>query len=241
MVSTRRVLPIIIAVAIVAAAVAGGSIAFRAGKDASGHRSADTPTTAVARSVQPTAQPSPSASPPGTATAMPSDSPIATPSRTPLPPGKKGTPRGAATSLPKKVDKTKASDVAEMFAINAELWDTYLDHRPNDSSARAAAWASPTLRKKMLTSAPLAAPGADWDNLVAQHGYTTVKIRFGGIGNPPPDTATTAYRAIQIANQTEHSDHGWSHTGPDQGTLYIVTLHRLGPGKAWAVSNFTIQ
>lgn len=258
--NNRLIQTVGIAAIVLVAAAALGLVAYRVGQrhndtTADPAPSATTPTrnaSTTGTTAAGTAKPIPKASGtpldgdspvPGAATPAPTleDTATAEPTRTPLPPGRKGTPRGAKSSLPTKIDLKDADDVASMFVLNAELWDTKIDNRPNDSSTRAAVYATPKFKKAMLSGQPVAAPGADWDNLSRRHGYTTASVRLGGVGEPAPDTNTTAYRAVSVTKQTEHGDHGWTQAGPDQGNLYFITLHRTNPHHPWGVDNYQLQ
>lgn len=157
-------------------------------------------------------------------------------------PKTKRQPRGLKPSLPHhQLRRDKATDTALAFAINAETWDSRIDHRPNDAGHRAANLATDKLSDEMTGTEPKAAPGADWEKLADHHGYTTVKATPGGFGKPPPDTKTKAIRGITIEKQAMHGDHHWTTKGPSSGNAYALTLHRNHKGDAWSVSDYDIQ
>lgn len=149
-----------------------------------------------------------------------------------------GDPRGL-TPAQKRVDRDDPDAVAAAFVVRLQLWDTELDRRPNDAARRAVPYATPQLRAAMLSSAPVAAPGDRWAELAGHHGWTTVTTESGGVGEDAPTTDTTAVRAV-TPDPLDHGDDGWiSH--PDPPGTYIVTLARVGKGRPWAVSSYTIQ
>ena len=149
-----------------------------------------------------------------------------------------GAPRGL-TASEATVDRGSADAVAAAFVVRLELVDTRLDHRPNDAARRAAAYATPRLRSRLLSGEPIGPTGERWTELVRHHGWSTVTIELGGIGEDPPTTATSAIRAVTPI-PTDHGDDGWiSH--PDPPGTYLVMLSRTLKGTGWTVSSYTIQ
>ncbi|QGN34290.1 hypothetical protein [Microlunatus sp. Gsoil 973] len=137
------------------------------------------------------------------------------------------------------VDRHRVDAVAAAFVVRLQLWDTRLDRRPNDAVRRAAAFATPALRSRLLAGQPLSAPGERWTRLVEHHGWTTVRAEIGGIGESPPTVDHRAVRAVTPVCM-DHGSDGWTSFPEPLGT-YIVVLERAGTGQVWAVSGYTIQ
>lgn len=129
--------------------------------------------------------------------------------------------------------------MAAAFVVRLELWDSELDRRPNDAARRAAAYATPALRTRMLSGEPDGSTGARWTGLVRHRGWSTVTARLGGIGESPPTTSTRAVRSVTPV-PVDHGTDGWT-SYPDPPGTYIVVLDRAGEGRFWAVSSYTIQ
>lgn len=149
-----------------------------------------------------------------------------------------GVPRGL-TPAQRRADRRSADAVAAAFVVRLELWDSALDRRPNDAARRAAAYATPVLRSRMLAAEPDGPPGERWNALVSHHGWTTVTTRLGGLGENSPTSATTATRAVTPV-LVDHGTDGWT-SDPEAPGTYIVVLHRAGRDRAWAVNSYTIQ
>lgn len=149
-----------------------------------------------------------------------------------------GVPRGL-TPDQQKVDRHSADAVAEAFVVRLEAWDSNLDRRPNDAARRAAAYATPEFRARMLAGEPRGSPGERWTVLVSHHGWTTVTAELGGIGENPPTTTRAAVRPVTPV-PVDHGADGWTSYPAVPGT-YVVELQRAGKGQPWAVSSYTIQ
>lgn len=161
-----------------------------------------------------------------------------TPRRTPLPSGAAGTPRGRHDSPAAVVhDRRDAGQVAAAFAARLDLWDTAIDHRPNDAAKRAARLATAGFRHKMLDGAPVAAPGAHWTTLAQHHGWTTVTAQLGGLGEPPSDSPTGAWRVV-TTTATPRGPHRWR--GTPMTTTYAIQLVRTRPGNPWYVTDYRL-
>lgn len=191
-------------------------------------------TSATTRAPDPTPIASSPAHPPASA---PPDR-GATPTASASPSG--GTPRGLTVGQ-RKVDRADASSTAAAFAVRLEAWDTNLDAGPDGAAVRAAAYATPKLRRQLLDDRQArSAPGARWDQLVAHHGWVAVSTELGGLGPAPKDTATSAVRGVT----TTPTDHGAGHwtSWPDRSErmTYVIYLTRTKPGADWSVSKYTI-
>jgi hypothetical protein len=150
------------------------------------------------------------------------------------------TPRGL-TAAQRKVNRADASSTATAFAVRLEAWDTDLDAEPGGAAVRAATYATPKLRRRLLSNRQgLSAPGARWEQLVAHHGWVAVSTELGGLGPAPKDTATSAVRGVT----TTPTDHGAGHwtSWPDRSErmTYVIYLTRTKPGADWSVSKYTI-
>jgi hypothetical protein len=143
------------------------------------------------------------------------------------------------TTGQQQVDRNDPDAVAAAFVVRLELWDTELDRRPNDAARRAAPYATPQLRAQLLSATPEGAPGNRWDVLVRHRGWTTVTTESGGIGEDPPTSDTAAVRAVTPV-PVDHGVDGWT-SSPDPPGTYIVKLSRVGKGRPWSVSSYTIQ
>lgn len=188
-------------------------------------------------STQESASPSilvvPSVPPGVTATpGQPMDDPVAQPSPSPAagpvvdkrkdqPIGKAGTPRGQVVAPASK--KTGSPDqVAQTFVTTLWTWDAKLDTGPNDAGRRAAVLAAPTYAKALTEARSKAAPNLEWTQMVSHHGFTKItEVKLGGLGDPPPDTATAAARAVTVKGSFL-GDKKWSSAlGPHTLLVYM--------------------
>ena len=151
-----------------------------------------------------------------------------------LPPGKTGVPRGQNTP-DDKVKRTKADSVATAFAERLVTLDTKLDNRPNDAARRAAAFATDTLAEQLRKGAPTGGVGNEFRILQQHKGWTLVQSTLGGLGEPPPDTATTAVRAVTTTTTGTNAT-GWE--GKPATTTWLLELTRTSKKANWAVSAF---
>jgi hypothetical protein len=149
-----------------------------------------------------------------------------------------GDPRGL-NSTQRTVDLHDADAVAVAFVVRLQLWDTRLDRRPNDAVRRAAAYATPRLRSRLLAAQPTGGAGERWGRLTEHRGWTTVSTRLGGIGESPPTTDRSAVRAVTPVC-VDHGSDGWT-SFPDPLGTFVVVLARAGRSRVWAVSSYTIQ
>lgn len=149
-----------------------------------------------------------------------------------IPMGAKGTPRGGCGL--KTVDEHDSSAVALMVSKVTACWDTALDKTPVDGQRRAI----PLLSKRLadVLSQPLggngggSAPG--WKQLVAHHGWMTVKVEIADEDGGTPDTATRALHEVMVTA----TGHGKGWTGAPQQTLQIVHMTRSDKHQPWRVT-----
>ena len=171
-----------------------------------------------------------------TTTASPSPTltlPTQAAGQSPLPTGQPGTPKAG---LPSHVDQHDATALAAAAVTTDWTWDTDLDTSPADAQRRSAAWLTPEYAAQVQTQAPVSAPGADWTQLAAHHGYTTVKLARA-YDDPSPDTPTSAWREYRVT-VSEHGRDGW--TGPS--TVYVQFAHlvRSDASAVWRVSEMRV-
>lgn len=174
---------------------------------------------------------------PVTPTANP-DRATATPMRTPMAPGRRGTPRGQGSSLDLPIDRSNPDDLAASWGQLLQLTDCRIDNRPNDATRRAVDYVTGQLEQDMLSGAPVGNPGHRWIEMCSRDGWTTTEARLGGLGSQPPDQPTQAWRAVTVTT-TDHGVNGW--TGPTNSILYIVELTRPGNGDEWLVAGYELQ
>jgi len=135
------------------------------------------------------------------------------------------------------VDGQSPDGVAAAFAAATFTYDTALDRSPYDAQVRSAVYATPPFAA--VLKQPLAqGGGAQWNTLVAHHGYTTVALTANHDDGRPPDQLGAAARAYTVAT-TGHGDNGW--TAPlDSQTMYVF-LTRTGTATPWQVSRVSFS
>lgn len=166
----------------------------------------------------------------GRPVAVPSRTPTATVPTTTLPPGRKGTPRGAHSG---RVDQTDVSAVAKGFMTKLAAIDTRLDNRPNDAARRAAGLATPRLRQELTSGKLIGPPGATFIELQRRSGWTTVTVDLISL-DLAPDKPSRVYRAVSAT--AVPTDGTWS--GPAETTTAVLALTRSGSRGSWAVDDY---
>ncbi|MFF9483024.1 hypothetical protein [Streptomyces sp. NPDC014733] len=171
---------------------------------------------------------------PSTSSPAPTAHPTATYSPPPtMPTGKPGTPKGG---LPKDVDEKDATAVAKAIAEVAFTYDTQLDRTRADAQRRTARWLTPAYAKTALGQ-PVAPPGANWDQMAAHHGYTTVTARQAH-DTAPAGTPTSAYRQFEVT--VKFRGRG-SWTGPDEHWVTWLHLTRSTASSPWRADSMRVS
>lgn len=128
------------------------------------------------------------------------------------------------------------SEVAGLFAQASWAMDTSTDRSPTDAQRRSAAYAMPQLAQELTSGGPIGGGGAQWTQLVAHHGWTTVATSARP-AQDAPDTATTKTRQV-TTTIIAHGDDGWT-----SATIYppqVVFVQLVpAPGGGWKVSRAT--
>jgi len=150
------------------------------------------------------------------------------------PGGEPGRPRGQAAGV---VDGQSPDGVASAFAAATFTYDTALDRSPYDAQVRSAVYATPAFAA-VLKQPLQQGGGAQWNTLVAHHGYTTVALTANHDDGRPPDQLGAAARAYTVAT-TGHGDNAWS-APLDSQTMYVF-LTRTGTATPWQVSRVSFS
>lgn len=164
-------------------------------------------------------------SPPASAPAIPAPTTAPVPPLTPQPPAPPPTP----PPDPASVDRNSPDAVAgAVVALNYTI-DTDNEDSWSDAARRAAPLLTPDYAGRIAT-APSPAPDAQWSTWTRHHAYTTVQIQPDAEPHPP-DTPTTAARALELTT-TPYGRDGWH--GDAEHYQVFVTLIRTDQG--WSVS-----
>ncbi len=210
----------------------GAAMLMAVGAGCGGPAPAPAPATGALVSSPPAPSAAPSSVAPGSA--APRSTPGPVPSNPPVPAGSPGQPRGRGAA---PVDGQSPDGVASAFAAATFTYDTALDRSPFDAQVRSAVYATPAFAA--VLKQPLAqGGGAEWNTLVAHHGYTTVPLTANHDDGRPPDQLGAAARAYTVAT-TGHGDNGWS-APLDSQTMYVF-LTRTGTATPWQVSRVSFS
>jgi hypothetical protein len=206
------------------AGTAGALIAVTAALTAACSPASSPEATAADRTVT-----APSSTPAVSASTVPA-SPVVTPPD--VAPGTPGTPRGKpAPPPPVEQSPAAADEVAGSFAAASFTYDTAIDVSPHDAQVRAAAYATPTYARTLR--APVPSTGdAQFTDLAAHHGFTTVALAPNADDGRPPDQLRSAARSVTVT-PTGHGDNGWTQPLPPR-VMYVL-LTRDGPTSPWQV------
>jgi hypothetical protein len=151
-----------------------------------------------------------------------------------VPTGKAGEPRGGTLA---DVDEQDPDAVADAVAAAMHTYDTRLDLSPTDATRRARSLLSARMAAAVASPMP-GGGGADWLDLAAHDGYTTVTVERVEEAGAPPDTATEAYRQRRV-RVTMHGDDGW--TQPARLSHVFITLTRASSSDPWRVDGVIVQ
>jgi hypothetical protein len=151
-----------------------------------------------------------------------------------VPTGEAGAPRGGSLG---DVDEHDPDAVADAVAAAMHTYDTRLDLSPVDASRRARSLLSARMAAAVASAMP-GGGGAEWLDLAAHDGYTTVTVERVEEAGAPPDTRTEAYRQRRV-RVTAHGDDGW--TRPARIVHLFITLTRASSSDPWRVDGVTIQ
>jgi hypothetical protein len=111
--------------------------------------------------------------------------------------------------------------------------DTVTDASQYQAELRSAPFLTAAYLATIKSTAPVTAPGYQWDQWAAHRAYTTVSLAAGG-DDAPADTATAAYTQWEVT-VTPHGTGGW--TGAPLSVTVFVVLSREGTGQPWLVSS----
>lgn len=141
-----------------------------------------------------------------------------------------GTPAGPLPR-PSDIDDADPDQVAIAAVIALYTVDSRTDASPTDAYRRAAPWLTAELAADLAAVPP--AGGADWLNIAAHRGYTTVTSpTIANEYGQPPDADRVAYRAVTFTVTTINRDEANSSTTA-RDTRY---LRLAKAGGAWKVS-----
>jgi len=136
------------------------------------------------------------------------------------------------------VDGESPDGVAAAFAAATFTYDTALDRSPYDAQVRSAVYATPAFAA-VLTQPLAQGGGAQWNTLVAHHGYTTVALTVNHDDGRPPDQLGAAARAYTVAT-TGHGDAGWS-APLDSQTMYVFLTRTGTTTTPWQASRVSFS
>lgn len=179
-----------------------------------------------------TTLPAPTADPSTTSAAIPTE---AGGDATAIPTGATGDPAGGIID-PATVNDMNPDEVADAVATTMETFDTAIDLSSMDGSRRASHWLTPEYAATVAAPIP-GGGGADWLDLEAHEGYTTVTVRDATEMGQPEDTATEAYRSRSIKSSRQGRD-GW--VGDDVELTYFIFLERPDETSPWKVSSISL-
>lgn len=139
-----------------------------------------------------------------------------------------------AAALPRTLtaappDWWKPDAVALWFSERYYTLDTAVDTRPGMGPARAAQAATDQLAAELRTAPDTGRPGAQWLALTKGHGWVKATASIVVMADAPADTATTAYRSVQVV-EDRHTDTTFGTTTH----LLILKLTNQSPG--WRVA-----
>lgn len=106
----------------------------------------------------------------------------------------RGLPQGA-----RGLASSESLAVATRFVRMSYAQDTAIDDSPWDALKRASVLATPTYAAQILGSAPVAAPGAQWNLWAAHHAYTRVTVSQQATQDQPEPTTTSAFYTFVVA------------------------------------------
>ncbi|GAB2938861.1 hypothetical protein GCM10027047_39050 [Rhodococcus aerolatus] len=142
--------------------------------------------------------------------------------------GTPGTPRGEPSTLPVVTD---ADQVAAAFATATFTYDTAIDVSPHDAQVRSAVFADPTF--STVLTAPVPSTGdAEFTELAAHQGYTTVTLAPNTDDGRPADQLRSAARSFRVT-PIGHGTDGW--TQPLTSRVMYVFLVRSAEQLPWQV------
>jgi hypothetical protein len=151
-----------------------------------------------------------------------------------VPTGHADAPRGGSL---RDVDEQDPDAVADAVAAAMYTYDTRLDLSPADATRRARSLLSARMAAAVASPMP-GGGGAEWLDLAAHDGYTTVTVERVEEAGAPPDTMTEAYRQRRV-RVTSHGADGW--TRPARITHLFITLTRDSSTDPWRVDGVTVQ
>lgn len=155
-----------------------------------------------------------------------------TPTQTPYPTSStKPNPRGMSHGLD-GVNRQEAEATAKAFLTALNTQDGRTDTSPRNAADRAADLATAAYAAQLRTPME-SAPGADFQDLIQQKGYTSAQVKVTTSDDPPPSSPTDTYLTFTVTVTT----HG-PKTAPLTSTNF-VHLTRPAAGTAWQVASNT--
>ncbi|TCI96370.1 hypothetical protein [Aeromicrobium sp. IC_218] len=149
-------------------------------------------------------------------------------------PGGPGQPRGPLPD-PKTVDETDAGEVADAAAVAAFVVDTRTDHSPADGLRRAAPWLTTDYARAVAQPMP-GDGGADWIELAAADGYTSVTVTPSDEVEGGKSTGSQVV-LTRVATVQRHDAQGKQLSTEQLGVF--ITLTRTNTGAPWRVEAIT--
>jgi hypothetical protein len=123
-----------------------------------------------------------------------------------------------------------AAEVCERFAAALHSADA-ADGRPDAAAIRAAAYATAALAGELVATAR----EPRWPALTKHQARLHPSVSAHVEAEQPPDSSTTAYRAVRVTTTAAGAD-GWR-SGPDTTLVYCVLRREAG---AWRVGGFDV-
>ncbi|MFI6368301.1 hypothetical protein ACIBG0_36860 [Nocardia sp. NPDC050630] len=140
----------------------------------------------------------------------------------------------AATTLPAEIGEVNRGDpdaTARTVLGVWFAWNTNTDSGPNNAAARSAPLLSRDLVAAITGTAPVAGPGAQWNQWAHQHATVAVEVEAAA-ETVPPQTATEAIRAF-VVTQSVYTPLGELIDSVTRAVRVVLHLS----GSSWEVSN----
>lgn len=139
-------------------------------------------------------------------------------------------PRGLSLDY-STVDYSDSYAVSVAFATACETWDTQTDLNPNAGLIRAWPFMTARLQKETAALSPSQGLGGQWDQWVAAGAYQTVLTADEDLMARPADSASTAYRGVELTLQV---------SGEDKPRIKAYYLTLVYENNRWLVDEFSI-
>jgi hypothetical protein len=143
----------------------------------------------------------------------------------------KATPRGM-DEMNLQVDQKKSLSVAQAFSALLFIQDARSDRSPSDAGKRAAKYADDALSAQLNLESPGRGDG-DWNDLIAQDGFTTTTVKRNNQDGAPADTDFQRYVSCKVVVTSHPQEKTQSYV------LYVELTKNL-ESQSWQVNKYTV-